>query len=68
MSYRWSPQTRFAMLAASKAHARIQGRSGITADDVHAIAPFVLRHRLIVSGTTADAVLRQALSAIPAPA
>ena len=56
------------LLAASKAHARIQGRSGITADDVHAIAPFVLRHRLIVSGTTADAVLRQALSAIPAPA
>jgi MoxR-like ATPase len=55
------------LLAASKAHARIQGRSVITSDDVLAIAPFVLRHRLVVSGTTADSALRQALSATPAP-
>jgi MoxR-like ATPase len=56
------------LLAASKAHARIQGRAGITADDVRAIAPYVLRHRLIVSGTTAEAVLREAMAAVPAPA
>jgi len=55
------------LLAAAKAHARIQGQSAITADDVRRIAPYVLRHRLIVSGTTADAVLRQAIQAIPAP-
>ena len=56
------------VLAASKAHARIVGRSVITPDDVRAIAPYVLRHRLIVSGTTADTVLRDALSSTPAPA
>jgi MoxR-like ATPase len=56
------------LLAAAKAHARIQGRGSITADDVRAIAPFVLRHRLIVSGTSADAVLRATLGAIPTPA
>ena len=51
------------LLAATKAHARLQGRASITYDDVHAIAPYVLRHRLIVSGTTPDAVLRAALNA-----
>jgi MoxR-like ATPase len=56
------------VLAATKAHARIQGRAEITAEDVHAIAPFVLRHRLIVSGTTADSVLRAAFASVPAPA
>ena len=55
------------LLAAAKAHARIQGQSAITSDDVRRIAPYVLRHRLIVTGTTPDAVLRQALQAIPAP-
>jgi len=56
------------LVAATKAHARIQGRSAITTDDVRVIAPFVLRHRLIVSGTTADAVLRAAFAMVPAPA
>jgi MoxR-like ATPase len=55
------------LLAASKAHARIQGRDTIASEDVLAVAPFVLRHRLIVSGTTAEHVLRQALQAVPAP-
>jgi MoxR-like ATPase len=56
------------LLAATKAHARIQGRSEITTEDVRAIAPYVLRHRLIVSGTTADSVLRAAFDAVSAPA
>jgi MoxR-like ATPase len=55
------------LLAATKAQARIQGRDTITSEDVLAVAPFVLRHRLIVSGTTAENVLRQALQAVPAP-
>ena len=55
------------LLAATKAHTRIQGRSVITAEDVRDIAPYVLRHRLIVSGTTADTVLRAAINATPAP-
>jgi MoxR-like ATPase len=55
------------LLAASKAHARIQDRSVINSEDVRAVAPHVLRHRLIVSGTTAEAVLTAAISATPAP-
>ncbi len=55
------------LLAASKAHARIQGRSAIASEDVIAVAPFVLRHRLILSGTTAETVLRNAIASVPAP-
>jgi MoxR-like ATPase len=55
------------LLAASKAHARIQGRDTIASEDVLAVAPFVLRHRLIVSGTTAESVLREALQSVAAP-
>jgi MoxR-like ATPase len=55
------------LLAAAKAHARISDRSVVTSDDVRAVAPFVLRHRLIVSGTTAEAALREAFAAVPAP-
>jgi MoxR-like ATPase len=55
------------LLAASKAHARISGRDTITAQDVQGVAPFVLRHRLIVSGTTPQAVLRDVLQNVPAP-
>ena len=37
------------------------------AHDFRAVAAHVLRHRLIVSGTTAEAVLTAAISATPAP-
>jgi MoxR-like ATPase len=53
------------LLAATKAHARIQGRDTIGYEDVHVIAPSVLKHRLIVSGTTPDVVLRAALTGAP---
>jgi len=55
------------LLAASKAQARISGRDTVTAEDVRAVAPFVLRHRLIVSGTTAESALREALALVPSP-
>jgi MoxR-like ATPase len=55
------------VVAASKALARISGRDTVTMDDVRTIVPFVLRHRLIVTGTTARAVLDEALASIPAP-
>jgi MoxR-like ATPase len=55
------------LLAATKAQARISGRDTITSSDVQFVAPYVLRHRLIVSGTTPQAVLREVLQAVPAP-
>jgi MoxR-like ATPase len=56
------------LLAAAKARARISGRDTITGNDVREIAPYVLRHRLIVSGaTTAEAVLSETLAAVPLP-
>jgi MoxR-like ATPase len=54
------------LLGAAKAHARLQGRSFVMVEDVQAMAPFVLRHRLILEpGAEADEVLRRALSAVP---
>jgi MoxR-like ATPase len=54
------------LLGAAKAHARLQGRSFVVVEDVQAMAPFVLRHRLILEpGAEADEVLRRALSAVP---
>lgn len=43
-----SPRAAVQLLAASKAHARLQGRTFITPDDVAAMARPVLRHRLIL--------------------
>ena len=35
------------LLSAAKAHARLGGRDSVTLDDIRAMAPYVLRHRLI---------------------
>ena len=55
------------IVAAAKANARISGRDTITVGDVRAMAPYVLRHRLIVSGTTSQAVLDEILQTVPSP-
>ena len=56
------------LLSASKANARLAGRSVVTTEDVQRMAPFVLRHRLILNGTTPDNVLEGAMSeATPPP-
>ncbi len=50
------------LLSASKAQARLSGRSVVTVEDVRALAPYVLRHRLICrAGTTPDDALTDAL-------
>jgi MoxR-like ATPase len=49
------------LLSASKANARLSGRQLVSVEDVRAIAPHVLAHRLIVSGRTASQVLDAAL-------
>ena len=51
------------LLSAAKATARLSGRSYVLAEDVAEMAPFVLRHRLVLDGsTTPDEVLRDAIA------
>ena len=57
------------LMSAAKANARLNGRDHVSIADVREMAPFVLRHRLIITGssTTPDTVLREVLDSIPAP-
>jgi MoxR-like ATPase len=55
--------------SAAKANARLCGRDFVTPDDVKEVAPYVLRHRIIVEGdATQEQVLQVVLDAVPAPA
>jgi MoxR-like ATPase len=55
-------------MSAAKANARLNGRNIVTVEDVQEMAPFVVRHRLIVEdGVDRDEVLQATMAAIPAP-
>jgi MoxR-like ATPase len=57
------------LASASKAIARLAGRDTVAIEDVREIAPYVLRHRLIVDPRVdADDVLREALALEVVPA
>ena len=68
-----SPRAAVHLLAASKAAARLSGRDFVTPDDVAAMAPPVLRHRILLSPEAelehyrADDAVRTALSSVPVP-
>jgi MoxR-like ATPase len=68
-----SPRAGVALLAAAQAAAAIDARTYATPDDVKAVAPLVLPHRLIVQpqaeidGVRAVGVLDELLHAIPVP-
>jgi MoxR-like ATPase len=56
------------LASAAKANARLSGRDEVTVEDVREIAPYVLRHRLILAdGMSADDVLNTLLQQVPAP-
>ena len=56
------------LASAARANARLSGRDEVSLQDVQEIAPYVLRHRLILEeGRSADDVLRSVLEQIPAP-
>jgi MoxR-like ATPase len=56
------------LASAARANARLSGRDTVTIQDVREIAPYVLRHRIIVGGdTTSDEALRLALEQVPIP-
>lgn len=49
-----SPRATLGLLRAAKAHAVISGRAYLTPDDVKAVAPGVLAHRLVISSELDD--------------
>ncbi|MBK6825978.1 MAG: MoxR family ATPase [Chitinophagaceae bacterium] len=68
-----SPRASLAIMNASKAMAAIQGRDFVTPEDILAIAPPVLRHRIILSpdkemeGITEDDVIKQIIQSMDVP-
>ena len=56
------------LASASRANARLSGRDEVSVEDVREVAPYVLRHRLILEdGVNEDDVLRTVLERVPAP-
>jgi MoxR-like ATPase len=58
-----SPRAAVHLLTAAKARARLRGRLTVEVDDVAAMAPFVLPHRLILEDGDPHEVVRLALAA-----
>jgi MoxR-like ATPase len=73
VEYGASPRATIALAQASRAHAWLRGRSFVAPDDVKAIAPDVLRHRVLMTfeaeaeNVTSDAVITRILERIAAP-
>jgi MoxR-like ATPase len=71
----WGAGTRAAqhLVLGAKARALLQGRSLATADDIQALAPPTLRHRILLGyraeaeGISVEQVIRQLLATIPTP-
>lgn len=68
-----SPRGTMALSAMTRAHALMEGRSYATPDDVAAVTPYTLGHRISLSGDaryagkTAESVLSSLLSSLPLP-
>src|SRR5262249_10642744 len=73
VEYGASPRATLCLTLASRAHAFLQGRGYVTPQDVKAIAPDVLRHRVIVSyeaeaeEVDADEIVRRGLARAQVP-
>jgi MoxR-like ATPase len=68
-----SPRATIALAQASRAHAFLRGRTFVTPDDVKAIAPDVLRHRVLTSfeadaeEVTSDDIVARVLERVESP-
>ncbi len=68
-----SPRATIALAQAARAHAFLRGRAYVTPDDVKAIAPDVLRHRVVLTfeaeaeDVTTDDVVAKVLGAVRVP-
>jgi MoxR-like ATPase len=73
VAYGASPRASLGLVAAGRALALLRGRNYVLPQDVVAIAPEVLRHRIVLSyealaeGIEADRVVEEVLHAIPVP-
>jgi MoxR-like ATPase len=68
-----SPRATIALAQASRAHAFLRARAFVTPDDVKAIAPDVLRHRVLTTyeaeaeEVTSDEIVRRILAKVESP-
>jgi len=68
-----SPRATVALYRISQAAAALEGRTFVLPDDVKAVAPAVLEHRVVVDvdrgirGAMAQAVIRKLLAEVPVP-
>jgi MoxR-like ATPase len=68
-----SPRATIALAQASRAHAFLRGRTYVTPDDVKAIAPDVLRHRVLTTyeaeaeEVTSDDIVQKVLQTVETP-
>ena len=68
-----SPRATISLAQASRAHAFLRGRAFVTPDDIKAIAPDVLRHRVLTTyeaeaeEITSDEIVRRVLAKIESP-
>jgi MoxR-like ATPase len=68
-----SPRATIALAQSSRAHAFLRGRDFVSPDDVKAMAPDVLRHRVLLTyeaeaeSVTSDQVVARVLDAVPSP-
>jgi MoxR-like ATPase len=57
-----SPRAAIHLQAAARASARLAGHPAVSKDDVRAMAPLVLAHRLVVEGSTPESVVAEAFA------
>jgi len=73
ISYGAGPRGSIALDLAARAHAWLAGRDYVSPEDVHAMAPDVLRHRVLLSydaeadGVTSDLVIERLMASVPVP-
>ncbi len=68
-----SPRASIALAQASRAHAVLQGRGYVTPHDIQALAPDVMRHRIVLSfeaeaeDVSSESIVEQVLSKVKVP-
>ena len=68
-----SPRATISLAQASRAHAYLRGRDFVSPDDIRAMAPDVLRHRVLLTyeaeaeNVISDEVIARILATVPAP-
>jgi MoxR-like ATPase len=73
LQYGASPRATLFLVAAARAHAFLKGRGFVTPEDVKAIGPDVLRHRLILSfeaeaeSVTSEEIVQRVFDAVEVP-